>query len=251
MLDLQLKSTPSVTSRFFVGLARTEEEVQAAQALRYKVFAEEMGARLQTRHAGLDVDIFDPYCEHLVVRDESTGEVVGTYRILSPAQSRRIGGYYSETEFDLTRLQHIRAEMVEVGRSCIHPDYRTGGVIGRLWAGLSQYMIRHGYRYLAGCASISMADGGHAAASVFKRIEAKHLGPVEWKVFPRNPLPIDALNNRQEVEMPALIRGYLQVGALVCGAPAWDPDFNTADIFVLLPMSRLNARYARHFGIGR
>ena len=109
-----------------VGLARNDSEIEEAQRLRYRVFAGELGARLPSRIAGVDHDIYDPYCDHLIVRDERKGEVVGTYRILSPQNARRIGGYYSENEFDLTRLQHLRRKLVEIGRSCVHPDYRSG-----------------------------------------------------------------------------------------------------------------------------
>lgn len=149
-----------------VGLACGQSEILDAQRLRYRVFAGEMGANLPSRTPGVDHDIYDPYCEHLVVRDTQSGEVVGTYRILPPENARQVG-YYSENEFDLTRLQHLRSRLVEIGRSCVHPDYRTGGTITLLWSGLANYMTERGYDYLMGCASISMADGGHAAASLY------------------------------------------------------------------------------------
>jgi putative hemolysin len=130
--------------------------------------------------------------------------------------------------------------MVEVGRSCVHADYRTGATIALLWAGLADYMAKNGYEYLAGCASISMADGGHMAASLYEEMKSRVMSPVEWRVFPRCPLPLDALDRKRDVEIPPLIRGYLRAGAYVCGDPAWD-------LFILLPMSRINARYKRHF----
>jgi putative hemolysin len=229
-----------------VGLARSEREILQAQKLRYRVFAGELGARLPTRTPGVDHDIYDPFCEHLVVRDENTGAVVGTYRILSPENSRKIGNYYSENEFDLTRLQHLRPRMVEIGRSCVDANYRTGATITLLWAGLASYMLENHHDYLIGCASISMADGGHAAASLYSRL-GEHMSPLEYRVFPRCPLPLEALSNDLPAELPPLIRGYLRAGAYVCGDPAWDPDFNTADLPILMPMSRLNRRYARHF----
>jgi len=247
MLHLEDKQARQERPTLSVSLAQCEEDIRAAQSLRYRVFGEEMGARLQCREPGLDTDIYDPYCEHLLVRDEKTNEVVGTYRILTPEQSCRVGSYYSESEFDLTRLQHIRSSTVEVGRSCVHPDYRTGATIALLWAGLADFMGRNGYEYLIGCASVSMADGGHMAASLYEQLKPKHMSPVEWRVFPRCPLPLDALNRRLDVDVPPLIRGYLRAGAYVCGDPAWDPDFNTADLFILLPMSRINPRYKRHF----
>lgn len=228
-----------------VGFARSQSEILDAQRLRYRVFAGEMGANLPTRIPGVDHDIYDPHCEHLIVRDNGSDEVVGTYRILSPGKAQQIG-YYSENEFDLTRLQHLRPRLVEIGRSCVHPDYRSGATITLLWAGLAEYMLKNRYDYLMGCASVSMADGGHAAASLYARL-AEHLGPAEYRVFPRCPLPLAALRNDQPSETPPLIKGYLRAGAWICGEPAWDPDFNTADLPVLLPMARLSDRYAKHY----
>ncbi|MEI7611565.1 MAG: GNAT family N-acyltransferase [Betaproteobacteria bacterium] len=229
-----------------VGIARYAWEIKAAQKLRYKIFADELGARLPTHRPGIDQDRYDAYCEHLIVRDEGANKVVGTYRILSPEKAQKIGSYYSESEFDLARLDHLRPSLVEIGRSCVHADYRTGATIALLWAGLAKYMLDHRYEHLIGCASISMADGGHAAASMFKRLEA-HMSPLEYRVFPRYPLSMDALNSDLAAELPPLIKGYLRAGAYVCGEPSWDPDFNTADLPILLPMSRLDSRYAKHF----
>ena len=229
-----------------VGIALNEREILAAQKLRYRIFAEELGARLPSKVAGVDQDIYDPYCEHLVVRNDDTGEVIGTYRILSPEKARAIGSYYSESEFDLVRLQHLRPRMVEIGRSCVHAEHRTGATITLLWSGLARYMMQHGYDYLIGCASISMADGGHAAASIYRSL-VDHLSPVELRVFPRCPLPLEALRSDLPVDPPPLIKGYLRAGAYICGEPAWDPDFNTADLPILMPMSKISDRYSKHF----
>jgi putative hemolysin len=232
--------------RLTVGFARTPGEILEAQRLRWKVFADELGASLPSRTPGVDHDLYDPYCEHLVVRDAGSGRVVGTYRILPPDRARKVG-YYSENEFDLTRLQHLRPKLVEIGRSCVHPDYRTGATITLLWAGLARFMQENGHDYLMGCASISMADGGHAAASLYNRLATEHLGPQEYRVIPRCPLPLAALQNDHPVEPPPLIRGYLRAGAWICGEPAWDPDFNTADLPILMPMARVAGRYAKHY----
>lgn len=233
--------------RLQVGLARSNSEILEAQKLRYRVFADEMGARLPSRTPGVDRDIYDPFCEHLVVRDEEAGRIVGTYRILPPAAARRLGGYYSENEFDLTRLQHLRDRLVEIGRSCIDVDYRNGAVIALLWSGLARYMHEGNYDYLVGCASIGMADGGHAAASLYNRLREAHLSPLEYRVFPRCPLPLTALRGDLPAQIPPLIKGYLRAGAWICGEPAWDADFNTADLPILMPMSKIEDRYARHF----
>lgn len=240
-------ATAAEAGKFRVSLARNEEDVREAQRLRYKVFAEEFGAQLKCRIPGHDTDLYDPYCDHLLVREGESGRVVGTYRILPPDAARKVGLYYSENEFDLTRLQHLRGRMVEVGRSCIHPDHRGGSVIALLWAGLAEYMTSRNYEYLVGCASVPMSDGGHNAANVFLALQQSHLAPIEYRVFPKYPLPFEHLANAQAAAVPPLIKGYLRAGAWVCGEPAWDPDFNTADLLLLLPLARLNPRYLRHF----
>jgi len=247
MLDLVKQQTGELKRKLSTSLARTESEMQEAQRIRFKVFAEEMGALLPNPETGLDVDRFDSYCEHLLVRDNSDNKVVGTYRILPPEQARKAGGYYSETEFDMSRLMHMRERMVEVGRSCVHQDYRDGGTITQLWGGLADYIGKHGHEYLIGCASISMRDGGHYAASVFNKIYKLHAAPAEYSVFPHCRLPLESLNQNLEVTIPPLIKGYLRLGAQIAGEPAWDPDFNCADVFILLPVARMNERYARHF----
>ena len=232
---------------YTVALARSEDEIREAQRLRYRVFAEELGAHLQCRTPGHDIDHYDAFCEHLIVRESHADRIVGTYRILSPAAARSVGSYYSESEFYINRLQNLRSRMVEVGRSCIHPDYRSGAVITLLWAGLAEYMVTNNYEYLMGCASVGMGDGGHNAANLFAQLDPAHMAPAEYRSFPQHGLPFERLANGQPALIPPLIKGYLRVGAWVCGEPAWDPDFNTADLLMLLPMSRMNPRYMRHF----
>lgn len=246
MLNLRQHELTFRKQTLRVAIAHTETEVMEAQRLRYRVFAEELGARLPTSTPGIDHDVFDPFCKHLIVRDEANGRIVGTYRILSPEGAKKAGSYYSETEFDLTRLHYLRSRIVEIGRSCIDAEYRTGAVIGLLWSGLAGYMLQNDYDYLIGCASVSMADGGHNAASIYASL-SEVMSPLEYRVFPRCALPVQRLVTKAVPELPPLLKGYLRVGAWVCGEPAWDPDFNTADLLLLLPMSRVAARYARHF----
>ncbi|MEW5903662.1 MAG: GNAT family N-acyltransferase [Pseudomonadota bacterium] len=248
MLDLiQQQAAQEAQRRLTFNLARNVAEVTEAQRIRFKVFGEEMGAKLPSAELGLDIDRFDAFCEHLLVRDHGNDKVVGTYRILPPEQAAKAGGYYSETEFDISRLENLRDRMVEVGRSCVHPDYRDGATISQLWSGLADYIGKHNHEYMIGCASISMADGGHYAASVYNKVSKLHGAPAEYHVFPHCRLPLEALNGNLEVTIPPLIKGYLRLGAYIAGEPAWDPDFNCADLFILLPVSRLNARYAKHF----
>lgn len=244
-LSLEQKQSPSKPN-LRLSIARSSSEVAEAQRLRYKVFAEEMGAQVSGKN-GLDVDGFDAFCDHLLVRDTSTQQVIGTYRILSPEKAREAGSHYSSGEFDLSRIQHLLDNTVEVGRSCVHRDYRSGGTITLLWAGLAQYMQMHGYEHMIGCASIPMTDGGHAAASLYNQLKEKHMCDPEYRVFPHIHLPIESLDTTVEAPCPPLIKGYLRLGAKICGEPAWDSYFNTADILVMLSMSNINKRYAAHF----
>ncbi|WP_282692682.1 GNAT family N-acyltransferase [Streptomyces sp. CC208A] len=239
---------PQPAPRYLVGLARDQDDVRAAQRLRHLVFAGEMGARLDGPEPGLDSDAFDAYCDHLLVREETTGEVVGTYRILPPERAAVAGRLYAETEFDLTRLAPLRHDLVEVGRSCVHPAHRNGAVIALVWAGLARYMTRTGHEWLAGCCSIPLADGGALAAATWDTVKAKHLAPEEYWVTPHRLWNSDGVPRPEgRTELPALLRGYLRLGAQVCGAPAHDPDFGVADLYVLLSLRRTNPRYLRHF----
>ncbi len=230
-----------------VMLASHPSDILNAQRLRYDIFSEEYGAAMPNN--GIDHDVFDNYCDHLIVRDTTTQDIVGTYRILPPHQAAKIGRLYSEGEFDLLSLDALRPRMIEVGRSCVHPDYRTGAAIMLLWSGLAEYLRQGGYSHLIGCASVSMSDGGHTAASLFAKIRDKHLSDEDMRVRPHNRLPIEALNCQLQVEEPPLVKGYLRIGAKVCGEPAWDPDFNSADFLMVLSVSKMSPRYARHFGL--
>ncbi|MFF2305328.1 GNAT family N-acetyltransferase [Streptomyces sp. NPDC058128] len=233
--------------RYLVGLARDQEDVRAAQRLRHQVFAGELGAQLDGPEPGLDTDAFDAYCDHLLVREETTGEIVGTYRILPPERAAVAGRLYSESEFDLTRLAPIRHDLVEVGRSCVHPAHRNGAVIALIWAGLARYMTDTGHTWLAGCCSLPLADGTLAAAT-WDTVKAKHLAPEEYWVTPHKLWSPEGITRPEgRTELPPLLRGYLRLGAWVCGAPAHDPDFGVADLYVLLSLRRTNPRYLNHF----
>ena len=234
--------------RLVLSMAHTAADVEDAQRLRYKVFVEEMGATIGAHATGLDSDEFDAWCDHLIVRDADTLRAVGTYRILPPDRARALGRLYSEGEFDLSRLAHLRPNAIEIGRSCVHREYRDGAVILLLWAGLARYMKLGGYRHLIGCASASLADGGHQAARLRDELQP-HLTDPELRAFPHVAFPHARLERSLNGSMPPLIKGYLRLGARVCGEPAWDPDFNTADFLMWLSLDQLHPRYARHFDL--
>lgn len=237
---------PITSQKLEVFVTRDPEIITAAQRLRYQIFALEMGASLP-ENGGLDIDRYDAFCEHLVVRDRENGLIAGTYRLITEQAAQAAGGWYSASEFDIGNIEHLMPQAVELGRACVHRDYRSGSTISLLWLGLSRFMQTRKLQYMVGCASVGMEDGGHQAASLFRILEQKHYAPPEYRVFPKIPLPLDKLRQDLAVEAPALLKGYLRAGVWICSEPYWDKDFNTADMMVIMPMSRVNPRYAKHF----
>ena len=237
--------------RYQVRVAADAEQVRAAQRLRHRVFAQELGAVLPSSVSDVDTDGFDAYCDHLIIELAGGGEVVGTYRMLPPGRSPRL---YADGEFDLAGLAPLREMLVEAGRACVHPDHRGGAVINLMWSGIARYLHLTGYRWLAGCASVPLGDGGVDARHVWELAQRSHLAPPAWRVRPLRPYPVPAQpdpvprhGGPGRAAVPALLRGYQRLGAWICGPPAHDPDFAVADFFVLLALDRIDGRYLRHF----
>ena len=229
-----------------VRLARDDAEIERAMRLRWQVFAGELGAALGSP-AGIDRDIFDPCCEHLVAIDRDSGDVVGTYRLLMPGAARRLGCLYSDGEFWLTRLDALRPRMVELGRSCVRADHRSGGVMMLLWSGLGALLARSECRYLIGCVSVPMADGGGFAANLYRELAARHLADDTLRVWPRKRLEVERHPPLAGVVPPPLVKGYLRAGACLLGEPHVDAQFNCADFPMMLDLAGLKARYQRRF----
>jgi putative hemolysin len=241
-------SQATAPSRYTLSFATDATQVRAAQALRHQVFAEEMGAVLDTPVPGLDIDPFDDFCDHLLVRDLEADTVVGTYRLLRPSQAAKAGRLYSDSEFDLSRLAGLRSDLVEVGRSCIAAEHRgNGAVINLMWGGIARYLVESGHTWIAGCCSVPLADGGATAAGVWDTVSAKYLAPEEYRVTPLRPWDPTGRPRAARTPVPALLRGYLRLGAWIGGLPAHDPEFGVADLFVLLSLQRTDPRYLRHF----
>lgn len=230
----------------YAGLARNEEDVRAAQRLRYRVFAEEMKAELHTTVPGLDVDSFDAYARHLIVRDRRNDEVVACMRVLLDTDAQRAGSFYSETEFDLGRLVTAPGRVMEIGRVCVHEAYRGGMVISMLWAGLARFFQVTEYNRIIGSASIPLAGDGANAMAAFAALAERYMAPAEFRVRPKLPLPLRD-GPTPPARIPPLLLAYMRLGARICGEPCWDPDFNTADVVVLLDPADLRQRYARRF----
>ena len=255
------KYLPPNEYQFDVRWATSEEEVREAQALRYRVFATEMGASLTPScvASGLDIDRFDPFCDHLLVRAiglsrSELGPLVGTYRVLSPSAARHAGGFYTDTEFDLKPIASLRSNAIELGRSCVDPTWRSGAVIMALWSALARYMLLHEVDTMIGCASVGLDRGMQHAADVWHRLRHAYLVAPQWQIRPRIPLPLcenvlspHLSNSNAFAETPPLIKGYLRCGARLLGAPALDAAFNTADLPIMLRVDDLAPRYRKHF----
>ena len=236
-------------ARYRTALATTSSEIEAAQRLRHEVFALECGATLDPAGIGTgrDVDEWDEHCDHLVVRDERSDRVVGTYRLLPPERAAALGRTYGDGEFDLTRHAALRPGIVEAGRSCVHPGHRTGAVISQLWAGVARYVVDGGHTHLAGCASVGLADGGGTAAGLWDLlVRDELLAPAGLWVRPHVPFDVHAPARPESLVLPPLVRAYLRIGARICGRPAHDVAFGTADFYVLLGMSDIAPRVLRH-----
>lgn len=234
-------------SDLLVGLARDGEALRAAQRLRHQVFAVEQGAGLRCDIPGHDTDPWDLFCDHVIVRDRAAGgQVVATTRVLTHQQARLAGGFYSAGEFDIARLLDQRLRIVEIGRTCVHPDYRTGAAIAMLWHGLARLVDITRHDLVIGCASIPMHDGGLGALAAWARLKDAYLIEPALRVTPRLPIPRRDHRNAEPC-VPPLIKAYLRLGARLCGEPCWDPAFNTADLLVALRPGELKRRYARHF----
>ncbi len=239
-------NAPKIADRspLSVSLVRDDEELRACQRLRHAVFAREMGARLPGR-PGLDEDHFDAHCRHLLVRD-AMGTVVGTTRILFQEAAVAAGGFYSQEEFDATLVLALPGRFMELGRTCIHPAHRRGPALALLWQGVLAVMESEGVDYLIGCLSIPFGDTGAYPRAVMRHLKPSHRAPESLRVHPRVPLPRVGETD-MDVVMPPLLRAYLRLGAVVCGEPHWDLDFNVADLFMLLERSRLDRRYLGRF----
>lgn len=246
--------------QYLIKFANTPEEIEEALRLRYRVFNLEQGKGLEAANAdGIDRDEFDDYCLHLVVQEKKIGQPVGTYRIhLGPVASSALG-FYSAREYHMEGIDKIAAQTIEVGRSCVSPDYRNGAVVALLWSGISETLLRSKLRYLFGCVSLETVDpaAGWALYEYFKTTgkicESLRSTPLARFKLERPPQErIDAiLNDKRAIvnALPPLFKGYLRIGAMVCGEPAFDYEFGTIDFCILLDREKLPPRYSRHFNV--
>lgn len=226
-------------------LATTPAMVQEAQRLRAEIFGAEYGVKFDNAD-GLDIDHYDAYCLQLNVYDRANGLIIATTRLLGSEQARLAGGFYSSQEFDLSALDSLPGRILEVGRTCVHPDYRSGAAITVLWSALAAYLMEEGFSTLIGCASISLADGGTTLASVMPTLREKHFVGDELRVSPAREILLSS-QAAGTVQVPPLLKAYLRMGCKIGGEACWDPEFNCADVFILMDVQAMAGRYAQRF----
>jgi putative hemolysin len=241
-------------------LAESAAEVDAAQALRYSVFYDEMGAQADaaTRAALRDMDEFDAVADHLLVLDHDLGDgpaaVVGTYRLIRRQGAAKLGRFYSEGEYDISMLASYPGEVMELGRSCVAGPYRTRGTLQLLWRGIAAYVYRHRIDLMFGCASLPGTDLD-ALAPQLSYLHANHLAPpaLRPRALPEryqamDRIPLGAAETRAALhDLPPLIKGYLRLGGFVGDGAVIDAQFNTTDVCIVVKTDLVTEKYAKHY----
>jgi putative hemolysin len=256
--DKPASGTGSPTEpRYSLLLSTDPTQIESAQRLRYDVFSNEPGFTLTGQDTGLDIDRFDEHCDHLLVREDNSGELVGCYRMLSPTGAVAAGGLYTATEFDIRALDSLRPSLVEMGRAVVRKDHRNGAVVLLMWAGILAYLDRCGYDYVTGCVSVPItgeAGDGEPPGSQIRGVRDfvlhRHPAPPHYRVHPHRPViidghPLDEIPAPARPVIPPLMRGYLRLGARICGEPAHDVDFGVGDFPALLDKRQADTRYLR------
>lgn len=255
ILVQEQRTTFASIGSLVVKLAETSQELEAAKRLRFEVFNLELQEGLLASYdRGYDSDPYDTYCEHLVVRDNSINKVVGTYRLLRKSVAEKNIGFYSENEFDLSRVKRLYGESLEMGRSCVAHTHRNAIVIALLWQAIINYAIQRDISFLFGCASLHEVEL-EQIRPLFAFLKDHHYSRPEWRVEPVASCRLEigesdiiSYDKRtMHKQLSPIIKGYLRTGALVCGPPAYDAEFGTADVFMMLEMRELAKRYRIHF----
>ena len=253
----ELASSSFAGPRYSLLLSTDPSLIEAAQRLRYDVFTSTPGFALPAAgETDRDADRFDEFCDHLLVRDDDTGELVGCYRMLAPTGAIAAGGLYTATEFDVSAFDSLRPSLVEMGRAVVRDGHRNGGVVLLMWAGILAYLDRYGYDYVTGCVSVPVGgqtEGeipGSQLRGVRDFILRRHAAPPQYRVHPKRPVIVDGkgiddILPPPRPAVPPLMRGYLRLGAKACGEPAHDPDFGVGDFCVLLDKRQADTRYLK------
>jgi putative hemolysin len=243
----------SAGSRYSLLLSNDRNDIEAAQKLRYDVFRAEPGFSDSIGADGMDADRFDEFCDHLLVRDERSGQVIGCYRMLTAEGAHAAGGLYTASEFTLAGFERILPNAVEMGRACVHPDHRSGSVLSLMWSGILSYLQVTGNEWVIGCVSVPIQESADAVPGANVRgvrdvMLTSYRAPRPLIAVPRRPVvldgvPLDRIEPPERVAVPPLLRGYLRLGARICGEPSYDPDFGVADFVAILGLGQANQRY--------
>ncbi|MEW5729589.1 MAG: GNAT family N-acyltransferase [Pseudomonadota bacterium] len=257
-MDSPVKDEDGSAAGLEVRLAASEAEIAAAQALRYRVFYEEMGARPTAEMAarGADFDEFDAICDHLLVIDPAKGGsgVVGTYRLIRRSVGEAFGRFYTAGEYDIAKILDKGGNFMELGRSCVDAAYRNRSTMNLLWAGIANYVWDNGIELMFGCASLPGTDPDKLAVQL-SYLHHFHLAPAE--IRPRalpglhvgmDRLPKDAIDPRRALrELPPLVKGYLMLGGFIGDGAVIDQQFNTTDVCVMVKTDLVTQKYVKHY----
>jgi putative hemolysin len=237
--------TPTAAApALIVEVTRDTESVLDAQRLRYEVFAEEMGARLPSAAGRLDVDRHDPHCAHVLVREGRDGRVVACARLLDAGGAMSAGGFYSQQEFEMSRALVLPGRLMEVGRVCVARDRRQGATLSAMWSAVAREASARGISHLIGCASVPFDPEVEALEPLNLSLKP-YWSSDSLRVHPLRPVPRDPGAPSRAAQLPPLLATYLRLGALVGGEPSWDPEFGTADYFMIVSVDDMAPRYAR------
>ena len=226
-------------SSLTVSIATGADEIRETLRLRHQVFVKEMRANFRRSANDIEQDEFDQHCRHILVRDDATGEVVGSTRLLLQDDAGLAGMFFTETEFELEHILKQPGRFMEIGRHCIHADYRSGEVLRLIWAAIYQQMQAHDIDYLMACVSLPMNEDGAYARALVAQLPDLHFTPKHLRAIPRLPLPAGAASITVSLARPASLTTYLRMGALVCGDVCWNPVFDCADVLMLVHRSQL------------
>ncbi len=248
------------TNSLHLRLAETLDEVKAAQTLRYRIFYEGTAAKATGEMAALkrDFDIFDDYCDHLLVFDRGLGDgpeaVIGTYRLMRREAAGRCGRFYTEDEYDIANLLNFPGDILELGRSCIAEKFRNGPTMQLLWRGVVEYVLAHDVGLLFGCASLPGVEPDRLALQL-SFLYHHHLAPPALRTWalPERYVPMDRIPpeeiwaSRAMQLLPPLLKGYLRVGGFIGEGAVIDYDFGTTDVCVVVKTEWVTDRYYRHY----
>lgn len=240
--------------RFIIKTAESYDELAGALKLRYDVFYKELLEKKLI--SGIDIDKFDFKCDHLIIIDKKTNNYIGTYRLISNNFSKK---FYSESEFAIDNIISLPGIKLELGRACVHKDFRTGSTIALLWRGISEYMKLTGTKYLFGCSSV-MTTNKNEIAAIYRYLQKSNLAPEEYRVYPKgkykiktfssytDQIPDENTLSKETLNLiPALIKSYLSMGAMICGEPALDKKFRCADFLTLFNIDNSSEKVHRKY----